>query len=342
MAGIFISYRRSESRHAAGRLADGLADAFGAQSIFRDIEGIEPGVDFEQALDKALRSCVVMLVLIGPRWLQLEDGQGRRRLDQDGDWIRQEIETALARDIRVIPVLLEGAPLPSAEELPEGLRPLVRRQAFELEDGRWHGDLQRLVDALSRVPGLDRQPAPVPPAPAPPPPSPAPAPAPTPAPPAPAGKLKPMLIGAAATVAALVVIAAFYEEDPGFIDGGGGGVVVGPDGGGAGSGDAGGGGGGGGLSLPDLSGLWRTNSGEVYHFEQDGADVSFYAEAAGRHVGDGEGRLEGGLLRVSMTMLFNGQPTGVANCDLQLAPDGRSMTGACRGPGGVTPAQIFR
>src|SRR5690606_10510816 len=146
MAGLFISYRRDESRHAAGRLADDLVDAFGADSIFRDIEGIDPGVDFKQALDKALGSCVVMLVLIGPRWLQMEDAHGGRRLDQPGDWIRMEIATALARDIRVVPVLLEGAILPEEDQLPEDMRPLVRRQAFELADGRWRGDLQRLVD----------------------------------------------------------------------------------------------------------------------------------------------------------------------------------------------------
>ncbi len=318
MAGIFISYRRSESRYAAGRLADDLAEAFGGQSIFRDIEGIEPGVDFEQALDKALRACVVMLVLIGPRWLELEDGQGGRRLDRDGDWIRQEIETALSRDIRVIPVLLEGAPLPAADDLPESLRPLVRRQAFDLADGRWRGDLQRLVDALARVPGLERQAPPAPPPLSVPP-------APSPSPPAPAGRFKPMLIGAVAAVIGLAVIGALYEDDLGLVDDlGGGGVIDG------------------GSGAPDISGLWRTHTGEVYHFEQDGADVTFAAEAAGQQVGDGQGRLEGHVLRVNMTMMLDGQPTGVANCDLQLAPDGRSMTGACRGPGGVTPAQVFR
>jgi hypothetical protein len=333
MAGIFISYRRSESRYAAGRLADDLAEAFGAQSIFRDIEGIDPGVDFEQALDKALRACVVMLVLIGPRWLALEDGQGGRRLDRDGDWIRQEIETALSRDVRVIPVLLEGAPLPAADDLPESLRPLVRRQAFDLADGRWKGDVQRLVDALARVPGLERQAPPAPP------PLSAP-PAPSPSPPAPAGRFKPMLIGAVAALIALALIGALYEEDTDFVDLPGGSVVV------PGGGDAGGRGDvdpvDGGRAAPDISGLWRTHSGEIYHFEQDGSDVAFFAEAAGQHVGDGQGRLEGRVLRVNLTMMLGGQPTGVANCDLELAPDGRSMTGDCRGPGGVTPAQIFR
>ena len=77
MAGIFISYRRDDSRHAAGRLADELAAEFGAASIFRDVESIAPGVDFEEALDQALSACAVMLVVIGPRWLSITDAEGR-------------------------------------------------------------------------------------------------------------------------------------------------------------------------------------------------------------------------------------------------------------------------
>ena len=85
-AGIFISYRRDDSRHAAGRLADDLSQAFGAERIFRDIEGIDLGVDFAQSLEKALAACSVMLVLIGPQWLQVQDNKrGGRRLDQADD-----------------------------------------------------------------------------------------------------------------------------------------------------------------------------------------------------------------------------------------------------------------
>lgn len=155
-AGIFISYRRDDSRHAAGRLADDLSQAFGAERIFRDIEGIDLGVDFAQSLEKALAACSVMLVLIGPQWLQVQDNKrGGRRLDQADDWIRQEIVTALKRDVRVVPVLLEGAHLPDAGELPAELQPLVRRQAMELSDVRWRGDLRRLIDALAKLPGFE-------------------------------------------------------------------------------------------------------------------------------------------------------------------------------------------
>lgn len=325
-AGIFISYRRSESRHAAGRLGDDLAEAFGPESIFRDIEGIEPGLDFTRALEKALGSCVVMLVLIGPQWLRVADAQGRRRLDQPDDWIRQEIATALARDVRVVPLLLEGTPLPDAADLPPDLQPLVRRQALELSDNRWRGDLQRLVETLARVPGLTRRDTP------------APAPAPVP-PPAPAKSgMRSMLIGAGIGVFGLLLVAGMLAEEdepaqpapfdnpvpapnPAPMP-----VAVTPAEGGG----------------PDVSGLWRTSTGEVYHFEQDGRRVRFTAEAGGQTLGDGQGQLDGGLLRLAMTMRMNGVVMGTANCDMQAAPDQRSYTGMCMGPNGPFPAQMFR
>jgi hypothetical protein len=170
MSGIFISYRRDDSRHAAGRLGDDLAAVFGPARIFRDVESIDPGVDFEVALEQALKGCAVMLVVIGPRWLSITDKDGRRRLDQPGDWIRTEVARALARQVRLIPVMLEDTPLPDAALLPEDLRPLVRRQSLPLSDARWRGDLQRLVETLERIPGLERLPTPAPvpsPAPAP-------------------------------------------------------------------------------------------------------------------------------------------------------------------------------
>jgi len=159
MAGIFISYRRDDSRHAAGRLADDLAAVFGTESIFRDVESIAPGVDFEVALDQALAACAVMLVVIGPRWATMADREGRRRLDQPGDWIRIEVARALERQVRLIPVMLEDTPMPDVAALPSELRGLVRRQSLPLSDGRWKGDLARLVETLARIPGLAPQPA---------------------------------------------------------------------------------------------------------------------------------------------------------------------------------------
>jgi len=327
-AGIFISYRRDESRHAAGRLADDLAQAFGSETIFRDIEGIEPGLDFTQSLEKALRSCVVMLVLIGPRWLDIRDGQGQRRLDQPGDWIRQEIASALERDVRVIPVLLEGATLPEADQLPADLQPLVRRQAFDMADGRWRGDLQRLAEALARVPGLTlKAPAAAPSGPA------------TAAAPAPAlaGRAKPMLVGAALGVVGLLAVGIWLsdlgaDDRPLDFAAPAAGLPVVPAQGAA-------------LpapDTPDVTGLWRTNTGETYHFEQDGLDVHLIAEAGGQEIGQGHGRFDGSVLKLAMTMTVNGVALGTANCDMHPAPDRRSFTGMCQGPNGAFPAQFFR
>lgn len=159
MAGIFISYRRDDDRHAAGRLADELAGVFGPESLFRDIESIAPGQDFEVALNTALASCAVMLVVIGRRWLDITDAQGRRRLEQDGDWVRTEVATALQRGIPVIPVLLEGTPLPRPEQLPADLQALPKRRTLELADTRWPRDVEEIVNALLKVPGLKKQPA---------------------------------------------------------------------------------------------------------------------------------------------------------------------------------------
>lgn len=154
MAGIFISYRRDDERHAAGRLADELAAVFGAQTLFRDIESIAPGQDFEDALNTALAGCAVMLVVIGRHWLDITDAQGRRRLTQPGDWVRTEVATALRRGIPVVPVLVDGAGLPPARQLPEDLRALAKRRAVELTDGRWRADIEALVQQLAALPGL--------------------------------------------------------------------------------------------------------------------------------------------------------------------------------------------
>ena len=164
MQGIFISYRRQDSQSAAGRLADHLKEHMRGVPIFRDVETIEPGVDFVDAIDRALRACGVLLAVIGPRWLSLESGDGKRRLDDPNDYTRLEIATALRRDdVRVIPVLVEGAEMPPGDRLPDDLKALSRRNAIELTDKRWEYDVSQLVDTLHRA--LDITPAPPPPAP---------------------------------------------------------------------------------------------------------------------------------------------------------------------------------
>lgn len=156
MAGIFISYRHDEDDLAAGRLADDLAEVFGPESIFRDIENLQPGEDYAKALDHALDSCVVLIAVIGPRWATITDSSGRRRLENSWDWVRIEIGRALQRGVRVIPALLSGTPMPGEDEVPFELRPLLRYQAWELGDRHWKEDMEILVKALAKIPGIAR------------------------------------------------------------------------------------------------------------------------------------------------------------------------------------------
>jgi hypothetical protein len=146
MARIFISYRRDDTGGYAGRLFDRLSTHFGRGNIFMDVDTIEPGLDFVRAIERAVGSCDVLLALIGQQW-------SSRRLHNDQDFIRLEIATALKRDIRVIPLLIHGAPMPSVSDLPNDLRALTRRNALEISDVRFHSDVDRLIEVLDRVLG---------------------------------------------------------------------------------------------------------------------------------------------------------------------------------------------
>jgi hypothetical protein len=150
MGTIFISYRRDDSGGHTGRLFDALSVRFGGARVFRDIEDLEPGVDFVDALDKALSQCDALLVIIGPGW-STAAGPAGRRLDQPDDFVRMEVAKALERNVRVVPVLVAEATMPGTNELPENLRPLARRNAIELSDTRWDYDVGRLGDTLAKV-----------------------------------------------------------------------------------------------------------------------------------------------------------------------------------------------
>lgn len=154
MSGIFISYRRSDSAGHTGRLADDLGNHLDHQALFRDIEAIEAGVDFVQALERAVSACTVMLVMIGPNWASATTADGQKRLFQAGDFVRMEIEAALGRDIRVIPVLVGDAQMPGPGEVPESMAALLRRNAYSISDRRWQYDVTQLVDILVKIPGV--------------------------------------------------------------------------------------------------------------------------------------------------------------------------------------------
>ena len=149
--GVFLSYRREESAPQAGRLYDHLSARFGESRVFMDVDSIGLGLDFAEVIEDAVSSCEVLLALIGPGWLAAADANGRRRLDSTTDYVRLEIQAALERRIRVVPVLLNGAELPEAGELPPELEPLTRRQALELDDASFRTKVARLVDQLEAV-----------------------------------------------------------------------------------------------------------------------------------------------------------------------------------------------
>ena len=158
MPRILVNYRRDDSAAYAGRLADRLREHFGRENVFVDIDTIRPGEDFVDRIDQSIAACDVLVAVIGKSWLSAVDSKGRRRLDQDNDFVRTEIAKALERHIRVIPALVGDAELPEATQLPQDLVALSRRQAIEISDNRFHHDVDLLIEALSDTPGVPSQP----------------------------------------------------------------------------------------------------------------------------------------------------------------------------------------
>jgi hypothetical protein len=158
--GMFVSYRREDAAGFAGRLCDSLERLLPGESIFRDVDGLLPGQDFVAAIDSRLRQCRVCLAVIGRGWLNARNADGRRRLDLPDDFVRLELAAALSRpEVLLVPVLVEGAAMPSADELPPEIRGLARRQAVTLRDDTWDSDVARLVGSLERaLPGRERTP----------------------------------------------------------------------------------------------------------------------------------------------------------------------------------------
>ncbi len=146
---VFISYRREETAYAAGWLFDRLVDRFGRGQIFKDIDSIQLGDDFVEVITTAVASCDVLLALIGEQWLTITDEHGRARLDNPDDFLRLELEAALTRDVRVIPILVAGARMPRADQLPPSLAKLVRRHALELSPSHFEFDTSRLLSVIN-------------------------------------------------------------------------------------------------------------------------------------------------------------------------------------------------
>lgn len=316
-SGIFISYRREDTRHVAGRLASDLIDRFGEAAVFRDVDSIGAGLDFTAQLAEALSHCAVMLVLIGPEWLPAL----KRRLDQPQDWVREEIAGALQRGIRVVPVLVENATLPAEADLPPDLKPLVKRQTRSLSDDRWRGDAIVLMDTLAKLLGVESKAPTAPPQVA--------------APIAPAPKAGLPRNAVFAAVALLVL--------------GGGGYVLfeaGSSGAGTsaevqlGQADAA-------VAAADvatlaagIAGNWRAGDGWTYTINQPGANGAVTIQHQGEDAGKGTTYLSGQEIKMTLHTR-SGSNTRSDECDLSLSEDLQSMSGTCTQIGTDTSGKAY-
>lgn len=320
MAGIFISYRRDDTRHPAARLRRDLSDRFGSEWVFRDLDRIEPGVDFTEALKDALASCSVLVAMIGDRWSGAASGSSRRRIDEPDDWTAQEVAEAMRRGIRVIPLLVEGAEPLREVDLPERLRPLARLQALPLADARWEGDLRALVAVLERLPGLQRRKMP---------------------------PSRSWLLGALALVALVIGVAAVLvlkdrapaqampsevgatrstlpsagdvapaEQTLSRVD-----AMRGAKRGDAAAADP-----------PNLAGSWRWVAGnERYDLVQDGRRFEIAVSSLDRQeaAGKGSGYLEDDRLRMVLGIRRGAIQYGNLECELTVSSNRQSMSGSC-------------
>ncbi len=158
MAGnIFISYRRDDTRADARSIYQRLQKTFGAKKLFMDVDTIERGRDFRGVIDAYLADSAAMLVLIGRNWLGPSTDTNVRRINDPADFVSVEISTALRRDIAVIPVLVDGAQMPQAQDLPAEIRPLAFRQAARISHENFSTDMERLERDLMVVTGLRRR-----------------------------------------------------------------------------------------------------------------------------------------------------------------------------------------
>jgi TIR domain len=151
MPRTLICYRRSDSAAIAGRICDRLIAHFGKASVFMDVDNIPFGIDFRQHIGEALQKIDILLVIIGPTWLG-KSTDGQSRIMEAGDPVRVEVEAALGRGIPVVPVLIDGAAMPSSAELPESLSQLSYRNAAEVDSGRdFHFHVNRLIRSMESI-----------------------------------------------------------------------------------------------------------------------------------------------------------------------------------------------
>lgn len=150
MTQIFISYRRADSHAITDRIQDRLVSVYGAENVFQDVEDIPPGANFKEYIEIQVGLCDVLLVIIGPRWLDITDENNRRRLDNPSDFVRIEIESGLKRkEILVVPVLVQGANMPVERDLPPEIRDLHYRNAIRVRNNPdFERDIQHLLNSI--------------------------------------------------------------------------------------------------------------------------------------------------------------------------------------------------
>src|SRR5262249_61160227 len=147
-AKVFISYRRADSAGYAGRVMDRLDRELGRDLLFMDVDAIPLGTNFSKVVHEEVAKCGVVLAVTGPNWLDARDEHGNRRLDNPNDLVRIEIAAALQRNIPVIPILLDGATIPKADELPEDLKELALRNGLDIRHASFQDDMNRLIRGL--------------------------------------------------------------------------------------------------------------------------------------------------------------------------------------------------
>ena len=150
MAKIFISYRRSETQHVAGRLRDRLAAHFGPGNVHLDIDTVGAGVDYVPAIEHAITSCQILVALVGPSWTVVADRQGRR-VDNPHDPVVMEIRAAFENRIRIIPVLIDGAPMPHHDDLPAAIHVFSRLNALRLDHETFRTDAEQLIAGIEQA-----------------------------------------------------------------------------------------------------------------------------------------------------------------------------------------------
>ncbi|MGB3441511.1 MAG: toll/interleukin-1 receptor domain-containing protein [Actinophytocola sp.] len=146
---LFVSYRIDDSVYAAAAIADQLTKVFGAENVFRDRDALALGELYPKKIRRALERCDIVLAVVGPSWLDVRDSAGQRRLDDPDDWVRTELRMAFDRDIPVVPVLLDGTPLPDFGQLPADITALTLSTCWQVRHQSFESDVRGLIDRLT-------------------------------------------------------------------------------------------------------------------------------------------------------------------------------------------------